>query len=192
MVDGALFGGADPAVVIGAALDDAGRDAVVEMLAQLAHERVRGKAKKQSEAGLAVEAMTGALAPVYLPDAKDDQRHLSTALVQFAFFGAGRRAGVVDFTHPILADYLAALHAVAVLSRAAEAAATSSALSRLALLKGAVHEAFGAADSVAGSVFERTVQRAVRQAPVLQRFLDDAASVIGEARIAIAIGRIRG
>ena len=42
-----------------------------------------------------------------------------TALVQFAFFGAGRHAGTVDFTHPILAGYLAARYALILLRRGA-------------------------------------------------------------------------
>ena len=174
------------------ALDEAGRDSVVEILGLLAHQRVRMKTRTVAETGIAVTDMTDVLSPVYLPGetAGGEQKHLATALVQFAFFGAGRRAGVVDFTHPILAEFLAGLYAVSVLGRGADASG-GGALSRLAVMKGALHEAFGDADVVAGSMFERTLARAVKRDPSLRTFLQSAAgTVAGDKRLVAAIARL--
>jgi hypothetical protein len=192
--DKGLFNGRSAKHAITHALDEAGRDSVVEMLALLAHQRVRTKARKSGDTGgIAVADMTDILSPVYVPvSAGDtDQKHLATALVQFAFFGAGRRAGVIDFTHPILAEYLAGLYAESVLGRAETSAQSGGSLSRLALMKGALHEAFGTADVVAGSMFERTLQRAIKREPKLQAFLQSAAvSIADNKRLSAAITRL--
>jgi len=93
-----------------------------------------------------------------------------TAIVQFAFFGAGKKAGAVDFSHPILAEHLAAGYALVLLRRAAErlaAVADASGLSRAATLKASVRQALGTAKLEPGSVFCRTLQRGLlRQAPL--------------------------
>jgi hypothetical protein len=114
----------------------------------------------------------------YVSDAGGADASLTTALIQFAFFGAGRRAGLVDFTHPILAEYLAGLYAAAVLERAAHGDKSASPLSRVALMKGAMNEAFGDAPLKPTDVFARTVSRALTRQPDVGTFVTTAASTV--------------
>jgi hypothetical protein len=186
-IDKSLFDGRSATHAIEMALDAAGRDTVIEMLGMIAHQRCRSKPKATD--GVAVTDMTDVLSPVYVPDGGDDtaQQRLATALVQFAFFGAGRRAGVVDFTHPILAEYLAGLYAAGLLARVSRQGATGSPLSQLAVMRGSIQEAIGAVPIVPGSVFHRTLTRAVRADPQMHAFLTGAAAVLAAQHLDAAI-----
>ncbi len=104
-------------------------------------------------------------------------RRLRVALVRFAFFGAGRKSGSLDFTHDILADYFAARYAASMISRALRAhegvmdteAMTSSGL---AALRNAVKGAIGALAVVPGSLFERYFARELTRSPELRGGLE--------------------
>jgi hypothetical protein len=92
-------------------------------------------------------------------------RRLRISLVRFAFFGPGRRAGSLDFTHEILAEYFAARHALCMVERAVGGEATESVRSAFA---GAV----GAADIAPGSLFHRHFARQLARDPALRQALE--------------------
>ncbi len=189
-LDQGLFNGSSAKHAIAMALDSAGRDSVIEMLGLIAHQRCRRKPASVDGDGVDVADMNAMLSPVYVPDAGDGdvQRRLSTALVQFAFFGAGRRAGLVDFTHPILAEYLAGLYAGAVLKRAADGGGDGQGpLSRLAVMRGAIHEAVGDVALEVGSVFHRTLARVVAGQTDVRRLLSGAEGMMTKPALETAL-----
>jgi hypothetical protein len=193
LLAGAMGNGQSMHDAVGAALDAAGRDNVVELLGLIAHQRTRRTARRKTDAGVALEDLTGIMQAAYMPDGGSNgeanasqQGALSTALVQFAFFGAGRRAGLVDFTHPILADYLAGLYAASVLDRAAHAAESARALSRVALMRGTLNEALGDAPLQSTSMFARTLQRELKLRPAAQAFLREAAQSLNAREVPAA------
>jgi hypothetical protein len=162
-------------------LDKAGRENMRELLGEVAHGRVR-----QPNAGeVEVADLRGVLGPAYV-DGKlvvADSARVTTAIVQFAFFGAGKKPGAVDFSHPILAEHLAAGYALTVLRRAAEHVAEmpdTSGLSRVNTLKGAVRQAIGSTKLEPGSVFHRSLARGIAADPVLQDLVETAASLMGK------------
>lgn len=171
---------------VASALDSAGRDNVIELLGTIAHQRTRHLSRRKNDtAGVAVDDLSDVVRSAYVPEG-DASSSLTTAVVQFAFFGAGRRAGFVDFSHPILADYLAGLYAAAVLDRASHAHSSASALSRVALMRGALHEALGDAPLEARSMFARTLQRELSRRPDLQSFLRTAATSLHVRDVPVA------
>ncbi len=162
-------------------LDKAGRENMRELLGEVAHGRVR-----MPNAGeVDVADLRGVLGPAYV-DGKlvvADSARVTTAIVQFAFFGAGKKPGAVDFSHPILAEHLAAGYALTILRRAAEHVAAMSetnGLSRVNTLKGAVRQAIGTTKLEAGSIFQRVLARGIRADAVVAELLETAAHVIGK------------
>ena len=92
-------------------------------------------------------------------------------LIRFAFFGPGRRAGSIDFTHQILADYFAARYATSMLERALKSAdSTGEALKRHG--QDLVIRAIGTAPVISGSLFYRYFVQALGKNPKLRRFLE--------------------
>jgi hypothetical protein len=163
------------------ALDGAGRESVREILGFLAHQQTRlGRASEDID----TEEIRAILGPAYAGAGDSaEQRRVTTALIQFAFFGAGKKAGGVDFSHPILADYLAARYAAKLLGFEAELfakAGEASALSRLNTLRGGLRNAFGAAPIEETSVFMRALKREVGREPAIRAHLKTAEALLGE------------
>lgn len=100
-------------------LDAQGLDVLLELLGSVAHKHRRNPQSVNANPGLSVSEIQA------LCSSSSDQNNLDGALaehvqrfiVQFAFFGSGKEAGYVDFTHEIIADYLAAYHAVSIMKR---------------------------------------------------------------------------
>lgn len=162
-------------------LDKAGRENMRELLGEVAHQRVR-----QPDAGeVQVSDLRGVLGPAYV-DGKlviADSARVTTAIVQFAFFGAGKKAGAVDFSHPILAEHLAAGYALTVLRRGAEQLAdmpATSGLSRVNTLKGTVRQAIGTTKIEPGSIFQRSLSRGVAADPEVRSLIESAADSLGK------------
>jgi hypothetical protein len=98
-------------------------------------------------------------------------RRLQTVMVQFAFFGPGRAAGTVDFTHQITADYLAARYAATLLRRDLQAAANGSngARTDASVLTRAMRNAVGSVELVPHSLFCRALAREIHNDATLDR-----------------------
>ncbi len=160
-------------------LDEQAPELLFELIGGLAH-RLRRTQQGGGELGELSADDARRLIATGRPgnDGDDDaQRRLRVALVRFAFFGAGRRAGSLDFTHEILADYFAARYAVSMIDRALHAHAsgmdaegmTSSGLSAL---RNAVKGAIGTAELEPGSLFQRYFAREVDRNPGLRGGLE--------------------
>ena len=96
-----------------------------------------------------------------------------TLLVQFAFFGPARQPGAIDFTHHILADYLAGRYAVRLLRSVTGRPARPARRARAALAEAtrpisAFRQAIGTAPFAAGSLFHRTIAREIAQDAALR------------------------
>ena len=120
---------------------------------------------------------------------------LLTVLVQFAFFGQGRHAGSVDFTHHILADYLAARYAVRLLRPAAEqqaerAAGRRSALSEATRRISAFRQAIGTAPYQAASLFHRYIALQLQRDAALEALVHSLRGAdLGRANVTAALKR---
>jgi hypothetical protein len=102
---------------------------------------------------------------------------LRTALVRFAFFGPGRKAGLLDFTHEILADYFAARYASLMLERVIrdhEANLSPGRFTRegIAALQCAFAGAIGTTYVFPGSIFYRYFERQLEKVPALRHGLE--------------------
>ncbi|MDX2201581.1 MAG: hypothetical protein NW223_02440 [Hyphomicrobiaceae bacterium] len=164
-----LLDGSEARTGIASAFEAEGRRSVLEILGAIAHNRLQNG---DGEAGLLdAETIRALLGPSYVSDrleAEDNDRVLY-ALVQFAFFGAGRKAGLVDFSHPILAEYLAGLYAASLL--AAEAQAHAAGRASLNQSRSAIRQALGGIDVGESSPFVQVLQRAIGSAPALRELL---------------------
>jgi enamine deaminase RidA (YjgF/YER057c/UK114 family) len=161
-------------------LDRHGRDNLIELLMALAHSYHRTDA--QSEPGwvldsLDLKELTG---KSYMANELDgsgptEEARLRklTVLVQFAFLGSGRRAGTVDFTHPILADYLAGRYALILLRRHASAFARlpQPRSSDYVNPKAAIQQAVGTAPLETGSIFFQYIAQEAAKDGGLKAFL---------------------
>lgn len=158
-------------------LDGQGRENLIELIEGLAHAARRNPG--DGAAGLGVADLRDLYGATYSAAdlAPEDMRRLSTVLVQFALFGPGRAAGSVDFTHQILADYLAGRYAVRLVSREADrqhalaAAGQHPTVADIQRPETVVRLAIGMAPFQPGSIFHRTIARAVAADPQLERFL---------------------
>ncbi len=156
-------------------LDAEGRRSLMELLGAMAHQMCRSSAPNGAPAQMSVldtDVLREVFSEPYLAgglDVSDSQRVLA-ALVQFAFFGPGRRAGSVDFAHPILAQYLAGRYAAAML--ADEALSYAQGRSNLQRMRLAFSQAIGPRPLEAGTVFEAVVRRAVAESAEVRTFLD--------------------
>jgi hypothetical protein len=143
-------------------LDAQGRENVAELISALAHAHRRSDANGGAAGGLEALDIKALTDISYISNDMSREEHLRrlNVLVQFAFFGPGRRAGTVDFTHPILADYLAGRYALILLRRGKDALPSRSDLNPtdLALPKAAIQQAVGAAPFDPESIFFRAIE----------------------------------
>jgi hypothetical protein len=169
--------------ILSEVLNGEGRARLFELIEALAHQHRRTPGS--ASGGLAVGELRDVFGRSYTASslADPDVDRLLTVLVQFAFFGPGRRAGSVDFTHHILADYLAARYAVRLLRSAidrqapAGAASARSALSDAKRPGNAFRQAIGTAPLVAGSLFHRYIAVQLQRDPALRELVHSLRSV---------------
>jgi hypothetical protein len=162
-------------------LDQAGRDNLREMLGFVAHKRVRHTDAKEID----VDDLRDAVGPAYVDSslAADENDRVLTTVVQFAFFGAGKRAGAVDFSHPILAEHLAAGYALTLLRGAAKRMASMGGATGMAqanLIKGAVRQALGSAKLDEETVFFRALARGIAREPQIAALVAQARGLVGK------------
>lgn len=167
--------------VIEQMLDKAGRDNMREILGEVAHQRVRFSGNTDIE----VDDLRDVIGATYVDGklAADETDRVLTSVVQFAFFGAGKKAGAVDFSHPIVAEHLAAGYAFSVLRRAAEILAEmpdANALSRINTLRGAVRQALGTVKLDPKSVFCRALVRGIDRDGALRDVFSSMRGVLGK------------
>ncbi len=179
-------------------LDRHGRENLIELLMALAHSYRR--TDTQSEPGWVLDSLDlkELTDKSYVaneldgagPSEETRSRKL-TVLVQFAFFGAGRRGGTVDFTHPILADYLAGRYALILLRRHAGAFARQSQPrpSDYANPKAAIQQAVGTAPLETGSIFFQYIAQEAAKDAGLKAFLKAMGDVSFERPNAAAFMR---
>jgi hypothetical protein len=142
-----------------------------------AHELRRNPGAAGTAGGLGVDDLRDFYGRIYAGSNLDDPdvERLLTVLVQFAFFGQGRHAGSVDFTHHILADYLAGRYAARLLRLAAEqqarAGVRSPTPSDATLRVSAFRQAIGTAPYQSGSLFHRTIALHLQREPALKRLV---------------------
>jgi hypothetical protein len=159
-------------------LDQAGRDNLREMLGFVAHKRVRHTDAKEID----VDDLRDAVGPAYVDSslAADENDRVLTTVVQFAFFGAGKRAGAVDFSHPILAEHLAAGYALTLLRGAAERMASMVGMAQANLIKGAVRQALGSVKLDEETVFFRALTRGIAREPQIAALVAQARGLVGK------------
>jgi hypothetical protein len=186
---------ADTRAILAKVLDGEGRSALLELIEALAHDLRRNPGAGGAAAGLGVDDLRNFYGRLYAGSNLDDPdvERLLTVLVQFAFFGQGRRAGAVDFTHHILADYLAARYAVRLLRNAAGQEAADSAGRRPSLSDAtrrvsAFRQAIGTAPYQPGSLFHRTIAAQLQHEPALRDLVRALKGVdLGRANVAAAL-----
>lgn len=189
LADRALMDGRKGREAVERALDNAGRENIREILGEVAHRRVRQARAEDVD----ITDLRDVLGPAYI-DAQldgDESSRVLTAIVQFAFFGAGKKAGAVDFSHPILAEHMAAGYALSVLANARVQLAGmdgtgASAMSKVGILRAAVRQAIGTAKLDPASVFVRTIRRGLSRDPSLAALLAEAKGVLGGNEKALA------
>lgn len=165
--------------VIERVLDKAGRESLREMLGLVAHRRTRETDATDVEIANLRETIGSAYVDSSL--ATEDSERALTSVVQFAFFGAGKKSGAVDFSHPILAEHLAADYALRLLRRAAELARQSaSSLSRTTAVRGAVRQALGSTKLDHATVFFRALKRGISRDSMLVEMLTSAHNMLGK------------
>ncbi|HSI71836.1 MAG TPA: hypothetical protein VK934_01555 [Fimbriimonas sp.] len=164
--------GQDLDTLIGRMLDEEGRDLLFDLIAGYAHRIQRMRSSDPSDNGITSDLVEASLA---VGDrGSDTGRRLRAALVRFAFFGAGRKAGSVDFSHEILAEYLAARYAHTMLKRTVariDAANQSGSQRNLVDLELALRDAVGIAPVQPGSVFHRYFANELTKDPKLKTLL---------------------
>ncbi|MEM6931193.1 MAG: hypothetical protein AAF602_29955, partial [Myxococcota bacterium] len=92
-------------------LQSQGHNVVVDILQAAAHHRLRSF---DDDVTTLPVALLDSLAEAYsgIDPSTEEGSDAALALVQFAFFTAGEEDDSVDFSHPILADFMAARHGV--------------------------------------------------------------------------------
>lgn len=161
----------DGASPLSQALDAAGRRNLMDLIGSVAWARRRQGA---GEAGTAASReLTEAFDQTTAGPASDDAgAKLVRILVQFAFFGAGRQPGAIDFSHPILADYLAARYATTMLEWVAGSYAAGGLRPEAA--DTGIRNWIGTTEITPGGVFERAIARAAARDSDLAALLADA------------------
>lgn len=149
-------------------IDDAGRDALLEMMGALAWIHTRTDGGTELEAATIESIFEQSYGPAVASDRQS--RHLLTAMVQFAFFGKARASGAVSFTHPIVADYLAARYVVGLLQREADAPPNRHARDA----GNVVRQVLGNRPLAPGSALVRYARRESAQNPALAAYLTEA------------------
>lgn len=153
-------------------LEAAGRRSLTELIGSVAWARRR--CGVGGEPGFPAADLAGPLADASgaAAEAEVQTSRVSRVLVQLAFFGAGRQAGDLDFSHPILADYLAARFASGILRDYAAAYAGGQMSPEAA--DAAVRNSIGTAELAPSGVFERFLLREAGRDAALATLLRDA------------------
>ena len=160
----------DARTVVAHLLDVEGRDILMDIVGSIAHTHRRTSIAGAAGEGLPVEDVRtlkyfGEL-PVNLD--QDVLGRLRTAIVQFAFFTRGRELGTIDFTHEIVADFLAARYAISLLKRdllEPEADAGQGSDKESLTCKRAVLNALGTAELQPNSLYFRYLAREIEREP---------------------------
>ena len=160
----------DARTVVAHLLDVEGRDILMDIVGSIAHSHRRTSAAGAAGKGLPVDDVRTLRCfgefPVNLDE--DVLRRLRTAVVQFAFFTRGKEPGTIDFTHQIVADFLAARYAISLLKRDLierdKAGETQSGEENLNN-KQAVLNALGTADLQPDSLYFRYLAREIEREP---------------------------
>ncbi len=160
-------------------LDEQAPELLFELIGGLAHRLRRTPRAADGSAEISVDDARDLIAIGRTGNNRDEEvlRRLRVALVRFAFFGAGRKSGAVDFTHEILADYFAARYAVSMIARALRAhqdvmATESMTSSGLSALRNAVKGAIGIVEVAPASLFQRYFARELGRDPHLRSCLE--------------------
>jgi hypothetical protein len=172
--------GADTRAMLAEVLDGEGRGALFELIEGLAHQHRRHPSAAADSGALDVDDLRGFYGRVYASaDLADPEvERLLTLLVQFAFFGPARQPGAIDFTHHILADYLAGRFAVRLLRSVIDRPAfagepgVGSGLADATRHISVFRQAIGTAPYAAGSLFHRTIAREMAQDAALRGLVD--------------------
>jgi hypothetical protein len=168
---------ADTRALLSKVLDGEGRENLFQLVEGVAHNYRRNPGPQGTVGGFSLDDLRSFYGHAYASStlAGSDMHRLLTVLVQFAFFGPGRRAGSVDFTHHILADYLAGRYAVALLRQEAEYqemhAGQRATVSDIARRASAFRQAIGTAQFAPGSLFHRSIAREMDRDPRLRQFV---------------------
>jgi hypothetical protein len=159
-------------------LDEQAPELLFELIGGLAHRLRRAPQAYGDLDGLSVDDASRLIAMGRSNKSESDDvlRRLRVALVRFAFFGAGRKAGSLDFTHEILADYFAARYAVSMIARALRSHEAMDAegmtASGLSALRNAVKGAIGAGEVAPHSLFQRYFAREIARDATLRSGLE--------------------
>jgi hypothetical protein len=157
--------------VVAHLLNAEGRDILFELIGSIAHEQRRAPEKAAGSDGLDADALRqlSGLANVAISLNDEVVRRLQTVIVQFAFFGPGRKSGSVDFTHQITADYLAARYAASLLKRELIGPDGGELSRDPAVLTRAMRKAVGSMEILPHSLFCRALARQIRNDAKLDR-----------------------
>jgi hypothetical protein len=192
---------ANTRAILADVLDGEGRSALFELIEALAHQHRRNPTAAAASAALGVGDLRNFYGRVYASANLLDPevQRLLTVLVQFAFFGPARQPGAIDFTHHLLADYLAGRYAVRLLrgvirhSPTAGLAATGSRPADTTRLINAFRQAIGTAPFTAGSLFHRCIAREMtRDAALKASVLSLAGLDPGRPNVAAALKALAG
>jgi hypothetical protein len=187
---------ANTRAILAEVLDGEGRSALFELIEALAHDYRRNPDAATAANGLGLEDLRNFYGRTYAASNLGDPEvsRLVTVLVQFAFFGQGRRAGSIDFTHHILADYLAARYAARLLRGAvaqdeqAGASGRRASLSDVTRRVSTFRQAIGTAPLVAGSTFHRYLAQEMQRDAKLGSFVQGMRGVdLGRDNVTAAL-----
>ncbi len=160
----------DARAVVAHLLDVEGREILIDIIGSIAHSHRRTSATGGLGEGLPVDDVRGLKyfgeMPVNLDP--DVLKRLRMAVVQFAFFTRGREPGTIDFTHEIVADFLAARYAISLLKRdliETNNDGDAAAEKRNESFKHAVLNALGTADLQPDSLYFRYLAREIEREP---------------------------
>jgi hypothetical protein len=160
-------------------LDEQAPELLFELIGGLAHRLCRTGMAGDGLGGFSADEARDLIAfgrSPYIPEGDDAQLlRLRTSLVRFAFFGAARKVGSLDFTHEILAEFFAARYAVHKIERAlsnlAQQDGRGNGQAGLQSLTDTVTKAVGTCEVAAGSLFHRYFARQADKSPVLREGL---------------------
>jgi hypothetical protein len=140
-------------------LDEQAPELLFELIGGLAHTMRNSAGAFGGDLGLCADDTRDLIDIGRVAASHDSEvlRRLRISLVRFAFFGPGRRAGSLDFTHEILAEYFAARYALRMVERAVSGEAAES--GEPASVRSAFAAAIGIADIAPGSLFHRYFAR---------------------------------
>ena len=150
--------GGDLDALIRRLLDEEARELLFDLLGGVAHRLHRFD---DLGAGMSADELGKLVVGGAINDTRERKR-LRMALVRFAFFSPGRKAGSLDFTHQLLAEYFAARYAARMLLRTLEQTDEERSNSGKAIDAVA---AVGTAPVPEGSIFHRYFVRELSRRP---------------------------